>query len=208
MAAAQRIKQPGTDMASAQQAARSASLAAKADRLRAIIAEKSLIIGREFTLASGRKSDFFLDLKKTMLDPEGMDLLSDLVLDRIAAIDADYIGGLAMGAVPIVIGTIIKSQATARPRKGFWVRKDRKDHGNNNLTDGYIEENARVIIVEDVTTTGGSALLAIEEVKKRHCAIATVLTIVDRQEGAQENLAQRGIALTSLFTRSDFLQKR
>ena len=173
------------------------------ERLREIIAEKSLRRG-DFVLASGRRSHFLFDMKKTMLDPEGIDLLGDAVLEKAAFLDADHIGGLAMGAVPIVVAAVQKSRHAKRPLKGFWVRKEKKEHGTRNSADGYIEDGAKVIIVEDVTTTGESAMKAIDEAKARDCKIAAVITIVDRSEGARQNLAAHGIELISLFTKEDF----
>lgn len=172
-------------------------------RLQAIIAEKSLMRGN-FTLASGRPSTYLFDMKRTMLDPEGINLLADAILWTTAGIEADAIGGLAMGAVPIVIATILKSQDTRRPLKGFWVRKEQKDHGTKASADGYIESGAKVIVVEDVTTTGESVLRAVAEAKARGCQIAAVVTILDRQEGAKERLSADGIELLSVFTKADF----
>jgi orotate phosphoribosyltransferase len=179
----------------------------KRERLRKIIQHLSFRNDRTFTLASGRVSNIFFDLKPTMLHPEGINLLADLVLERVAKTDADYIGGLVMGAVPVVIATILKSNATDRPLRGFWVRKEQKGHGVMNLTDGPLEEGSRVVVVEDVATTGGSVMKAIDEVRKRHCKIVAVITIVDRLEGAKENLAKQGINLVALFDRDDFVGK-
>ena len=111
----------------------------------------------------------------------------------------------AMGAVPIVVAVVMKSQASDRPLKGFWVRKEVKDHGIVKAVDGDLADGAKVVIVEDVTTTGGSAMKAVEEAKKKHCEIKTVITVIDRLEGAKENLAKQGIELISLFTTEDFL---
>ena len=118
----------------------------KRERLRQVIKQLSFRNDRTFTLASGRTSTIFFDLKPTMLDPEGIDLLADLLLARIAGIDADYIGGLAMGAVPVVVAAVLKSRATARPLRGFWVRKEQKDHGAAKRADGHLVDGSRVII--------------------------------------------------------------
>lgn len=173
-------------------------------RLRDIIIERSFRRG-SFTLASGRTSAFFFDLKKTMLHPEGIDLLADLVVARLAGVEAEYIGGLVMGAVPVVVASVLKSQSTERPLHGFWVRKEQKDHGAMSLIDGYVEDGAKVIVVDDVTTTGGSALKAIAELRRRNCTISAVLTIVDRLEGARENFAKEGIQLIALYDTNDLL---
>lgn len=174
------------------------------ERLRRLIAERCFTKGKPFQLASGRWSDFYFDLKPAMLDPEGSNLLADLILERMAGIDAKYIGGLAMGAVPIALAVTLKSYGTSRPLQAFWVRKEAKGHGTKSLTDGYLVDGSRVIIVEDVATTGGSVMKAIDEVKRHDCQIAAVITIVDRLEGAREKLAEAGIELIALFTAKDF----
>ena len=173
-------------------------------RLRELIRELSLTKG-QFKLASGRESNYFFNLKPTMLHPEGINLVADAILEKIAGLEADYIGGLAVGAVPIVTAVVMKSQSTGRPLKGFWVRKEMKDHGVVTAVDGDLADRAKVVMVEDVTTTGGSVMRAIEEARKKRCDIKAVITVVDRREGARENLAKQGIDLISLYTTEDFL---
>jgi orotate phosphoribosyltransferase len=173
-------------------------------RLRELIRELSFAKG-QFKLASGRTSNYFFDLKPTMLHPEGINLLADAILEEIKGLEADYIGGLAMGAVPVVVAVVMRSQSTDRPLKGFWVRTEMKDHGIVKAVDGDLADRAKVVIVDDVTTTGGSVMKAIEAAKKKHCDIKAVITVVDRLEGAKENLSEQGIELISLFTTEDFL---
>ena len=173
------------------------------DRLRRIIEEKSLITGQTFTLTSGRTSSFFVNLKQTMLDPEGANLLADLVLDVMEARGIRNIGGLEMGAVPLVAAVCTKSFNRV-PVNAFFVRKTVKDHGTAQLIDGHLEEGGEVLIIDDVVTTGGSAVKAAEAVRARGCQVTTILAIVDRQEGGRENLAQQGFELISLLRRSDF----
>jgi orotate phosphoribosyltransferase len=173
------------------------------DRLRQIIAEKSFKQGT-FKLASGKSSNYYFNLKPTMLDPEGIGLVAELMLEKAAGLDADYIGGMAMGAVPVVVAATMKSHGSKRPLKGFWVRKEQKDHGAESKVDGYLVDGSNVIMVEDATTTGGSAMQAITEVRRHNCKVVAVLTIVDRLEGAEENLKKEGIPLMALFTTKDF----
>jgi orotate phosphoribosyltransferase len=173
------------------------------EQLRRLIETLSLTRG-QFTLASGRSSSYFFDLKPTMLHPDGIDLMASQVLAKIAGLDADYIGGLVMGAVPIMVGVVLKSRGSAHPLKGFWVRKEKKDHGAAKLVDGHLADGAKVVIVEDVATTGGSAMKAVNEARARHCRVLAVVTVVDRLEGARENLAKEGIELISLYTTEDF----
>ena len=177
------------------------------ERLREIIKNRSFKEGN-FTLSSGKKSDVFFNLKPTMLDPEGISLLADQVIDRIKGYKADYIGGLVLGAVPVLISVILKSYNTPHPIKGFWVRKEQKHHGMQQLIDGDLEPNSKVVIVEDVTTTGQSVLRAVEEAQERGCTISCILTVIDRCEGAKETLKDAGYELISLFDRYDFTDKK
>ena len=177
------------------------------ERLREIIKNRSFKEGN-FTLSSGKKSDVFFNLKPTMLDPEGINLLADQVIDRIKGYKADYIGGLALGAVPVLVSVILKSHNTPHPIKGFWVRKEQKHHGMQQLIDGDLEPDSKVVIVDDVTTTGQSVLRAVEEAQERGCSISCVLTVIDRCEGAKETLKDAGYALVSLFDRYDFTDKK
>ena len=172
-------------------------------RLRNIIEEKSLVTGRTFTLASGRTSSFFVNLKQTMLDPEGANLLADLILDVMEEQGIHNIGGLEMGAVPLVSAVCTKSFERF-PVNAFYVRKSVKDHGAEKLIDGHLDEGSEVLIIDDVVTTGGSAVRAAEVVRARGCHVSKILAIVDRQEGGRENLAAQGFELIALLKRSDF----
>ena len=182
----------------------SSTTSSKRERLRAIIAEHSFSQGKDVVLASGKSSTFYFDMKQTMLHPEGLDLIGDLVLEKTKGLPAAHIGGLVMGAVPVALAAVMKSNGTERPLRAFWVRKEAKDHGTQKRADGYLPDGADVIVVEDVTTSGGSALQAIDEVRRRGCRVNAVITIVDRQEGARERLATEGIDLQALFTTGDF----
>ena len=177
------------------------------ERLREIIKIRSFKEG-SFTLSSGKKSDVFFNLKPTMLDPEGINLLADQVLDRIEGYRADYIGGLALGAVPVLISVILKSHNTPHPIKGFWVRKEQKHHGMQQLIDGDLEPDSKVVIVDDVTTTGQSVLRSVEEAQERGCTISCVFTVIDRCEVAKETLNDAGYALQSCFYTYDFTDKK
>jgi orotate phosphoribosyltransferase len=174
------------------------------DRLREIIRDRSLRRGGEFTLSSGEVSEYFFDMKKTMLDPEGANLIASEMLLLNELSKADAIGGLVMGAVPIVSVVCARSHYTDRPLPAFFVRKERKGHGTQQLIDGHLNRDSRVVLVDDVTTTGGSLLKAVEAARAEGCEVDTVVTVVDRLEGARENLAKNGIKLIALFTRADF----
>src|SRR5947209_1542916 len=134
-----------------------------------------------FVLSSGRTSHYFLDMKPTMLDPEGSNLLAELVLEKLRGLNVQYIGGIAIGAVPLVSQVAMLSHATDRPMPGFFVRKAVKDHGTQKLVDGLKKEDLkgkRVAILEDVTTTGESAMRAIQAAQDAGANIALVLSIV------------------------------
>lgn len=177
------------------------------DRKRAfeIIREKSFVRG-EVTLASGQKSDHYFDMKPSMFDPEGAHRLSRLILDRIADLEVDYIGGLEMGAVPLIAPLAMLSGLQGRPIPGFFVRKAQKEYGARKLIEGVKDlAGKRVVVVEDVTTTGESAMKAIRQLKDAGADIVLVLSVVDRQSGAAKLYADAGIPFQSLFTASDFL---
>ena len=178
-------------------------LAQKRERLLAVIRRQSVLQGREFRLTSGRSSNFFIDLKKTMFDPEGAALLADLLFARIMDEDVDSIGGMEAGGIPIVAALSMRSWPE-RPIKGFFVRKEVKGHGTDQPIDGLLERGSRVILFEDVTTTGGSVMQAVERVRQCGCTVLKVISVVDRLEGAEENFEAAGIEFESLFTRRDF----
>jgi orotate phosphoribosyltransferase len=178
-------------------------LADKKQKLRAIISRASLLRDGEFRLTSGRSSNFFIDLKKTMLDPEGASLLADLLFDRIKGEQVDCIGGMETGAIPIV-ATLCMRSWPEKPIKGFFIRKEAKGHGTDQRVDGLLESRSRVILVEDVTTTGGSAMRAVDQVRQAQCTVVKVVSVVDRLEGAEDNFRQAGIRFETLFDRRDF----
>lgn len=180
---------------------------AQLDKLKAIIRRESLLTGGDFKLASGAQSSVFFDMKKTLFDPEGASLVGELILDAIADDPVEYVGGLELGAVPIATAVCVKSRETRRPLKGFFVRKEPKGHGTNKLVDGQFRDGADVVVLEDVTTTGGSSLKAVAAVRERGATVRKVVTIVDRLEGAEAAFAKEGIALVALFDRNDFLDR-
>ncbi len=180
-----------------------ADLPAKKQRLRDIIRDRSLLRDRGFVLSSGRSSNFFFDMKRTLLDPEGAGLVADLLFDMIRGDDFDAVGGLETGAIPIVALLCARSWPE-KPITGFFVRKEMKGHGTDQRIDGLLERGARVILFEDVTTTGGSVMQAAEQVLRFDCQIIRIISIVDRLEGAADNFKADGIAFESLFTWRDF----
>lgn len=153
----------------------------------------------KFTLASGRESDYYVDMKKAITDPRILREIGQLMALRIAGENADKIAGPALGAVPIATAV---SLASGIPM--LMIRKSRKGYGTSKLIEGDLSEGDRVVVVEDVTTTGNSLLKAVEAVKNSGGVVVRALVAVDREEGARENLLKKGIILEALVTRSDF----
>jgi orotate phosphoribosyltransferase len=180
-----------------------ADLPDKKQRLRELISRRSLLQNRDFVLSSGRSSNFFFDMKRSLLDPEGAVLVADLLFEMIRGEDVDAVGGLETGAIPIVALVCARSWPE-KPITGFFVRKEMKGHGTDQRIDGLLDPGSRVILFEDVTTTGGSVMQAAEQVRRLDCAIIKIISIVDRLEGAADNFIKAGLAFTSLFTWRDF----
>ena len=178
------------------------------DRLREIIRKRSVITG-DFELASGGSSDIFFEMKETLLDPEGLDFASEMTLHIINQLpNVDAVGGLELGACPLVTAICLKSRA-GRPLAGFYVRKERKKRGAKQLIDGPVVRGSHVVILDDVTTKGGSVLQAVRAAREElDCNIVAVITVVDREEGAKEVLAKEGLDLTPLFVMSEFKEWR
>lgn len=183
-----------------------ATLAKEKQRLLEIIKQKSLLLG-EFKLASGGTSNFYLDIKRTAFDPEGSVLISEIICGMLKDdADVDSIGGLELGAVPIVSGVVARSWP-GRPLNGFVVRKEKKGHGTDKQIDGNFKPNTTVVLFEDVTTKGGSVMQAVRAVRAQGATVKRIITIVDRLQGAEENLKKEGIELEAIFTTTDLLAK-
>jgi len=179
-------------------------------RLADIIFARSFGRG-EITLASGRKSDFYFNLKPTMLDPEGAALLAELTFEALKGDRLDYIGGLEMGAVPLAGAIAQLSWLRGAPIAAFFVRKKPKEHGARLAVEGLAKGESlsgkRIVIVEDVTTTGGSAIKAADAVRDAGGDVALVFTMVDRDEGAAAAFAEAGLPFRSLYKASEFLNR-
>jgi len=174
-------------------------------RLHRLIDTHSLLRG-DFTLSSGRKSNYLFQLRQTTMLPEGAHLIADIVVDYMKAQSIAGVGGLAVGAVPMVAAIAAVSFAKGAPVEAFFVRKEAKGHGARERIDGYVPKGGEALIVDDVATTGGSILEAIAGMKdERPEARATrALVVIDREEGAAEKLAEKGVTLVSIFKRGDF----
>jgi len=170
------------------------------DRLADIIKEQCLAFG-DFALASGQRSSYFIDGKQATLDSEALYCLAHLILDEIRDDAIDAVGGMTLGADPIVGGTIAVAGSLGIPLRGFIVRKERKERGMGDQVAGPLRDGDRVVMLEDTVTTGGMTLKAIEAVEReRDVAIVKVIAMVDRLQGARENIENEGFELVSLFT--------
>jgi orotate phosphoribosyltransferase len=180
-------------------------LAARA-RAFELIRQRSFARGR-FVLVSGKESNYYLDMKPTMFHPEGSALIAELILEKIKDLNVDYVGGLEMGAVPLVASVTTQSNAGPRPVTGFFVRKDIKGHGTKKKVEALSGslQGKNVVILEDVTTTGESAMKALTAAREEGANVVLVLSVVDREEGAAEFYARTGIPFDWLFRASEFL---
>jgi orotate phosphoribosyltransferase len=172
------------------------------ERLLRLLKEKALRFG-DFVLASGRSSSYYVNGKLVSLDPEGLYLLSEVILDTIKDDQVDAIGGMTLGADPMVGGVVALAGQRGVPLRGFIVRKERKDHGTASQVEGALKSGDRVVIVEDVSTTGGSSLKAIKVVEELGCEIVKVIVLLDRDEGARENFGRGGYRFEPIFTLRD-----
>jgi len=162
-------------------------------RLRRRLREKSLVRG-EVTLSSGKKSDYYLDCRLTTLDPEGSVLVAHSILELLAAqsIRAEAIGGMSIGADPVVSSVVALSHLEGRPLRGFLVRKERKEHGMQRRIEGIGRVPVRnVVIVDDVCTTGKSTFEAIEAAESEGMKVVAVISVVDREEGGSADLRKK-----------------
>jgi orotate phosphoribosyltransferase len=177
-------------------------------RLIGRITSRSLLRGGQIKLVSGAQSSFYFNMKPTAFDPEGAALIAELVLAEAVRDGAELVGGLEMGAVPIVACVSQLSFIRGRPIAGFFVRKAAKEHGTRKIVEGLPEGLAvagrRALLVDDVTTTGGSVLHAVEAAREAGAEVKTVVTIVDRLEGAEANLAEHDLRLIALTTARDY----
>lgn len=169
------------------------------ERLVALLAEKSVLFG-EFTLASGRRSDFYIDARLTTMSPEGLRLIGELGRDALerSGWNVDSVGGLTMGADPIAYAIAYASADSARPLRAFAVRKEAKVHGTGKRVEGPFRKGDVVAVVEDVITSGSSAMSAIDAVEQAGGIVAGVLALLDREEGGREKIESRGHKVIAL----------
>lgn len=169
----------------------------------ALIKETALQFG-EFTLASGKKASYYLDCRRVTLDSRGAKLIGAGMLELLSGGLPPLVGGMAIGADPITAAILTLAGVEGKPLRGVMVRKEPKQHGTGKYVEGPYAAGEEVVIVEDVVTTGGSSLLAIERCEAVGLKVTRVLAIVDRMEGGREAFAARGYDLRTLLTIEDF----
>ncbi len=169
-----------------------------------LVRQKALKFG-QFTLASGKTASYYLDGKQVTLDPQGARLVAEGILDLLdKGAMPDAVGGMSIGADPITAAIVTLAGIRGTPLRGFMVRRQSKGHGTNQYIEGPVRPGERVVIVEDVVTTGGSSLAAIERAEAFGLVVAGVVAVVDRLEGGREAFAARGYPLSSLLSICDF----
>jgi orotate phosphoribosyltransferase len=169
--------------------------------LTSLLAERSSKKGH-FILASGRQSDFYIDARLTTMSPEGLAVIGRLGLLTLqqSGWRVDAIGGMTLGADPVSYAISYASADSSHPLRAFTVRKEAKTHGTGKLIEGPFSPGDKAVVIEDVITTGGSALRAIEAVRAAGGTISGVLAVVDRQEGGREKLESAGVSVIALTT--------
>lgn len=177
------------------------------EQLKALVRKHALQFGN-FTLASGKQASFYLDCRKVTLHPQGANWIAAGLLDRILSRSGETkpqcVGGLAIGADPITASIVVHAGQRGLGMLGFMVRKEAKTHGTGKLVEGPVEPGMSCVIVEDVITSGGSALKAAESAKEFGLNVLGVYGVIDRLEGGRQAIQQAGYSLDTLLTIDDF----
>ena len=158
-----------------------------------------------FTLASGKTSNYYFNCKRTTLDPEGMYLIGNILFDMLRDADIAAAGGLTLGADPIANALSLISYQKGKLIKSFVVRKDIKNHGTKSAVEGNVAHGERVVIIDDVITTGGSTITAIEIAQEAGLVVDRVIALVDREEGGKENIKKYVDHVDTILTRTDIM---
>jgi orotate phosphoribosyltransferase len=168
------------------------------DDLKLLIKKYGYFADGPYRLAAGETSDFYFDLRRVTMHPRGAALISELMVERLAGVDA--VGGMESGAIPIATAIALKSGTV----RAFFVRKTEKKHGRMRKAEGCIRQGDVVAFVEDVTTTGESVLSGIAVIEQLGCTIAKVICVLDRESGARVRITSKGYPFEALFAASDF----
>ncbi|MHB8282524.1 MAG: orotate phosphoribosyltransferase [bacterium] len=166
---------------------------------------------KEFTLVSGRKSDFYIDLRRISFDGDYLYYIGRMLYEELTVLKSksafDVIAGVPVGGMPLISSILINSFLDGNTLKSVVIRKEKKDYGKGNMIEPvqFLHKDAKIMIVEDVVTTGGSILKAVKSARNEGYIVKNTICIVDREEGGKENLKESGIDLISLFTKADIL---
>jgi orotate phosphoribosyltransferase len=181
--------------------------AGKRARLIQLLTERSFE-RRKVVLASGRESDFFIDCKQTMLTAEGHALVGELMFELLSELpECEAVGGVELGGCPLASAVSLISFQRGRPLNALYVRKAKKDHGTTKLVEGdkSLKPGLKVALLEDVVTTGGSSLKAVESLKAAGAEVVGIVALVDRQEGGADTIRQANLPLVTIATKADFI---
>ena len=160
-----------------------------------------------FKLVSGSMSRFYVNCKPTILSPRGMFLIGHLVFDAIKDLNVAAIGGLTFGADPIAVATAFASELNQKPINAFSIRKTKKDHGIIRWIEGDVKPGDRVVIIDDVATTGGSTIKAIERARSEGLKVVKAVILVDRQEGGIENIRKQVRDVSAIISRDELVRQ-
>lgn len=174
-------------------------------RLKQVLIEQSLMRG-DFVLASGKRSTFYLDVRKTSMHPEGAALTADLLLEALSDLELAAVGGPVLGAAPLVGALAAASHRAGRPLPTFLVRKEPKGHGTAKLIEGHFPVGSPMALIEDVVTTGSSVLRALAVARGEGGNVTRVVAVVDREQGGAEAFAEQGVEYRYLFKVSELLE--
>ena len=173
------------------------------DRLREILLKKSVVSGREFTLASGQTSNFYCDARITTLDPEGATLCGKIFLEMLAGFAVNSVGGYSIGADPIVTAIAVLSHLENKPLPAFIIRKEEKGHGTRKMIEGNFRAGDRVALFDDVITSGASIIKGARQVEDQGGQVDVIMAVLDREEGGREAIEAHGYRFMSIFTKKD-----
>ena len=171
-----------------------------AKRVLALAHEVGAFLTGEFTLTSGKKSNYYFDGKRITLHPEGAYQVGKAIFDQLAEMGVDAVGGVAVGGYPVAAAVALVSHLEGKPLPSFIIRGVVKEHGTRRRIEGHLKEGSRVAIVDDVLTTGGSVLKAIEAVEAVNCKVVKVIVLVDRREGGGDELKKLGYDFAAILS--------
>ena len=166
------------------------------------------VVHGKVTLASGKEADYYVDMRRVTLDGAASPVVGRVMNDLVADLDFDAVGGLTLGADPLANALAVISFQRGKPVKAFIVRKEAKGHGTKSKIEGNVRAGERVVILDDVITTGGSTITAIEQARRAGLVVDRVITLIDREEGGRENILQHADCVSSVFTRTEIMALR